>query len=392
MTDREASDWARMTFDLSDQQQQLQRAAIDFARAALRGDMIRRDREEHFDREAWQRCAEFGVFGMPIPERYGGMGLGLSELLAVMEGLGYGGSDQGLLFSINAHLWTNSIPILLHGTEEQKARYLPGLTNGTLIGANGASEPDAGSDIFSMRTRATRQGDTYVLNGAKTFVSNAPVSDLIVAYATIDPALGAMGVTAFIVETGTPGVTVSRRLEKMGLRTSPMAEVLFEDCVVPASARLGREGRGAGVFESSMEWERGCILANALGVMRRQLEHAVRHAQTRRQFGKPIGKFQSVANRIVDMKVRLDSCRPLVYRIGQLKDEKRDARIEAAVAKLYVADCYVKSSLDYVQVFGGYGYMTEQEVERDVRDSVASTLYSGTAEIQRNIIAAGLGL
>jgi alkylation response protein AidB-like acyl-CoA dehydrogenase len=381
-----------MTVDLSSEQQELQRAAIEFARASLRGDMIRRDREELFDREAWKRCAEFGVFGMPIPECYGGMGLGLTDLLAVMEGLGYGGSDQGLLFSINAHLWTNSIPILLYGTEEQKRRYLPGLTDGTLIGANGASEPDAGSDVFSMRTRATRQGDVYVLNGSKTFVSNAPVSDVIVVYATIDPALGAMGVTAFIVETSSAGVTIGRKLEKMGLRTSPMAEVVFEDCVVLVSARLGREGRGAAVFESSMEWERGCILASCLGVMRRQLEHAIRHAQTRRQFGRPIGKFQSVANRIVDMKVRYESCRPLVYAIGRLKDGKRDARVEAAVAKLYVADCYVKSSLDYVQVFGGYGYMTEQEIERDVRDSVASTLYSGTAEIQRNIIATGLGL
>lgn len=381
-----------MNQELSDEQQRLQRGAIAFAKASLRGDMIRRDREEHFDRDAWARCAEFGVFAMPIPEAYGGMGLGLSELLAVMEGLGYGGTDQGLLFSINAHLWTNSIPILMYGTEQQKARYLPGLTNGTLIGANGASEPDAGSDIFSMRTRAVRQGDSYVLNGAKTFVSNAPVSDLIVTYATIDPSLGPMGITAFIVERNTPGVTISRKLEKMGLRTSPMAEVIFEDCVVPAAARLGREGRGAGVFESSMEWERGSILANCLGVMRRQLEQAVHHAQTRKQFGKPIGKFQSVASRIVDMKVRLDSCRPLVYRIGWLKDQKRDARVEAAVAKLYVADCYVKSSLDCVQVFGGYGYMTEQEIERDVRDSVASTLYSGTAEIQRNIIASGLGL
>jgi alkylation response protein AidB-like acyl-CoA dehydrogenase len=381
-----------MNPELTEEQLRLQRAAIEFGRAALRGDMIRRDREEDFDRVAWSRCAEFGVFGMPIPEAYGGMGLGLSELLAVMEGLGYSGTDQGLLFSINAHLWTNSIPILLYGTEDQKSRYLPGLTNGTLIGANGASEPDAGSDVFSMRTRAVRQGDSYVLNGTKMFVSNAPVSDVIVTYATIDPSLGAMGITAFIVDRQTPGVTISRKLEKMGLRTSPMAEVIFEDCVVPVANRLGREGRGAGVFESSMEWERGCILANCLGVMRRQLEHAVRHAQTRKQFGKAISKFQSVANRIVDMKVRLDSCRPLVYRIGWLKDQKRDARTEAAVAKLYVSDCYVKSSLDYVQVFGGYGYMTEQEVERDVRNSIASTLYSGTSEIQRNIIAAGLGL
>src|SRR5262245_51606954 len=181
---------------------------------------------------------------MPIPHAYGGLGLSLTDLLAVMEGLGYGTRDQGLLFSLNAHLWTNSIPILQYGTDAQRAAYLPGLSNGELIGANAASEPDAGSDIFSLRTRAVRDGDSYVLNGTKMFVTNAPVADLFVSYATIDPALGPMGITAFIVERDTAGLTVSRRLHKMGLRTSPMAEVIFEDCRVPVGQRLGREGRG----------------------------------------------------------------------------------------------------------------------------------------------------
>jgi alkylation response protein AidB-like acyl-CoA dehydrogenase len=359
---------------------------------ALGGDMIARDREARFDRDAWLRCAEFGVLGMPVPQEYGGLGLGLSELLAVMEGLGRGTRDQGLLFSLNAHLWTNSIPILLYGTDEQRQHYLPRLCDGSLIGANAASEPDAGSDIFSMRTRAVRDGESYVLNGTKTFVTNAPVADLFVAYATINPALGAMGVTAFIVERDTPGLVVSRKLEKMGLRTSPMAEVVFEDCRIPVGQRLGREGRGAAVFECSMEWERGCILASCLGVMSRQLQECLDYARNRKQFGKPIGKFQSVANRLVDMKVRIDTCRPLVYRIGALKDAKQDATVEAAVAKLYVSECFVKSCLDAVQTFGGYGYMQEQQIERDLRDSVSSTLYSGTTDIQRNIIARGLGL
>ncbi len=378
--------------EFTDEQQKLHDAALEFARSSLASDMVQRDRTHDFDRAAWRRCADFGVLGMPIPEQYGGLGLGLSELLAVMEGLGAGTRDQGLIFSLNAHLWTNSIPILIHGTEEQRRRYLRPLSDGTLIGANAASEPGAGSDIGGMRTRATRDGDHYVLNGAKTFVSNAPVADLFVAYATVNPALGVMGITGFIVERDTPGLTISPPLDKMGLRTSPMAEVVFEDCRVPMSQRLGREGRGLGVFESSMEWERGCILASCIGVMSRQLDECVAHARTRRQFGQPIGKFQSVANRLVDMKVRLDTCRPLVRRIGALKDAGRDATIEAAVAKLYVSESYVKSSLDAVQIFGGYGYMTEQQIERDLRDAVGSTIYSGTSEIQRNIIAKGLGL
>ena len=378
--------------DPTEEQASLHAAAIAFARESLQSDMIARDRDAHFDRDAWRRCADFGVLGMPIPQEYGGLGLGLTELLGVMEGLGEGCRDQGLLFSLNAHLWTNLIPILKYGTDEQRRKYLPPLCDGTLIGANAASEPDAGSDIFSMRTRAVRDGDHYVLNGTKTFVSNAPVADLFVAYATINPALGPMGITGFIVERGTPGLSVSKHLSKMGLRTSPMAEVVFEACRVPVSHRLGREGRGVTVFESSMEWERGCILASCLGVMRRQLRECVEYARTRKQFGKAIGKFQSVANRLVDMKVRLEACRPLVYRIGVLKDRGLDATSEAAVAKLFVSDAYVKSCLDAVQVFGGYGYMTEFHLERDLRDSISSTIYSGTSEIQRNIIAKGLGL
>jgi alkylation response protein AidB-like acyl-CoA dehydrogenase len=381
-----------VTFELSEHQQELQDSAIAFARSAFGADMIERDRAEQFDNEGWKSCARFGLLGMPVPEKYGGLGLGLSELVAVMEGLGYTMRDHGLLFSINAHLWTNTLPILVYGTEEQRQRYLPGLSNGELIGANAASEPGAGSDIFAMRTRAERRGDGYVLNGQKMFVTNATVADLFVTYATIDPALGAMGVTAFIVESRSPGISISRKLHKMGLRTSPMAEVIFEDCSVPAVNRLGREGRGVQVFEASMEWERGCILASSLGLMRRQLEACLAHARQRKQFGQSIGKFQSVANRLVDMKVRLDTCRPLVYRIGWLKDRNRPATLEAAVAKLYVSECFVKSSLDAVQIFGGYGYMTEQEVERDLRDAVGSTLYSGTSEIQRNVIARCLGI
>jgi alkylation response protein AidB-like acyl-CoA dehydrogenase len=377
---------------LSAEQLNLQQAAIDFAQRSLSKGVRLRDSTATFDHEAWERCAEFGVLGMPIPQTFGGQGLGLTDLLAVMEGLGYGARDQGLLFSMNAHLWTNSIPILRYGTGEQRSKYLPHLCDGSLIGANAVSEPDAGSDVFSMKTRATRDGSDYVLNGSKTFVTNAPIADLFLAYATIDPALGATGITAFIIERNTPGLIVGKTIEKMGLRTSPMAEVMFEDCRIPREQRLGREGRGGLIFDCSMEWERGCILSNCLGVMRRQLEDCIKYAKTRKQFGKPISKFQSVANRIVDMKLRLDASRPLIYRIGTLKDSGHDAVTEAAIAKLYVSESFVKSCLDAVQLFGGYGYTAEMEVERDLRDSVGSTLYSGTSEIQRNIIARALGL
>jgi len=381
-----------MDFDLTVDQKTWQSAAIQFARKELGGDMVQMDREQAFDRSRWQACADFGVLGMGMPEDYGGLGLGLGDLIAVMESLGYATKDQGLLFSINAHLWTVAMPILRYGTEEQKKTYLPRLCNGELIGANCASEPEAGSDIFSLRARARRNGDTYTINGTKVFVTNAQISDIVVAYATVNPKSGVLGVTAFIIESDTPGVSISNKLEKMGLRTSPMAEIIFEDVEVPADRCLGRVGRGVEVFTCSMEWERGCILANCLGVMQRQLETCTEYARNRRQFGHPISKNQSVANMLVDMKVRIDTCRPLIYRIACLKDQGVDAIMEASIAKLYVSDCYVKSSMDAMQIFGGYGYMTEQEAERDLRDAMASRIYSGTSQIQRNIIAKHLGL
>lgn len=378
--------------ELSEEQLELQRSAIEFARRELGADLRERDLRGGLDLEGWRRCARFGVLAMPVPKEHGGLGLGLTDLIAVMEGLGYGTSDYGLLFSLHAHLWTAVLPLLTYGSDEQRKRYLPGLLRGERIAANAATEADAGSDIFSMRTRAEKRGRSYFLTGAKMFVTNAPVADVFVVYATLDPALGALGITAFVVERDRPGLTVAGELHKMGLRSSPMAEVIFDGCEVPEEQRLGREGRGGEVFDSSMEWERGCILAGCLGGMRRQLESCLEQARRRRQFGQPIGRFQSVANRLVDMKVRLDTCRPLVYRIGRLKDAGKPARMEAAIAKLHVSECFVASSLDAMRAFGGYGYLTEQEVERELRDSLGGLFYSGTSDIQRNIIARCLGL
>jgi alkylation response protein AidB-like acyl-CoA dehydrogenase len=385
-----AGQTTRMHFELTPEQQTLQNQAIEFARRELSDNMIYRDARQLFAHDAWKKCGAFGVQGLPVPQEYGGRNADPITVIAVMEGLGYGGSDQGLLFSINAHMWTNAMPLMRFGTTEQKKKYLPGLCNGSLIGANGASEPEAGSDIFSMQTRASRTEDEYVLNGRKQFVTNAPVADLFTVYATIDPKLGAAGICAFVIEKGTPGFKVGERKDKMGLRTALMAELMLEECRVPATALLGREGRGAAVFNCSMAWERACILATCLGTMRRQLERCIEHARRRKQFGQPIGKFQSVANRIVDMKLRYETARLMIYKVGWLMQNSRSADMDAAMAKLYVSECFVKSCLDAIQVHGGAGFLTELELEREMRDSVGSTLYSGTSEIQRNIIARGL--
>jgi alkylation response protein AidB-like acyl-CoA dehydrogenase len=381
-----------MEFELSPQQLDLQQAAIKFAAAELNDRVNERDAEMEFSRAAWQKCADFGILRLPIPEELGGLAADPLTTVAVMEGLGYGCRDQGLLFSINAHLWTNSIPILKYGTPEQIAKYLPGLCNGSLIGANGASEPAAGSDIFSMHTRAVRDGDSYVVNGSKIWVTNGPLADLFVVYVTLDPARGVLGICGLIVERDTPGLVIGPKLNKMGLRTSPMSEIFFKDCRVPIAARLGREGFGAEVFNCSMAWERASILATCLGTMRRQLERCIDYARTRKQFGQSIGKFQSVANRIVDMQLRYETCRLLLYKVAWLMQQEKSTHLDAAMAKLYVSESFLNSCLDAVQIHGAMGYMAEMDFERELRDAVGGRLYSGTSEIQRNIIAKWLRL
>lgn len=381
-----------MDFSWTDEQLAYKKAVIEFAQKNLNDGIIERDQAGELSRAAWQQCARFGIQGLPMPEAYGGADADILTTMLTMEGLGYGCHDNGLIFGINAQMWSVQMPILTFGSEAQKVKYLPGLISGQTIGAHGMSEPDSGSDAYSLHTRATRRDDGYVLNGSKTFVTNAPVADLAVVFATVDPTKGMWGVTAFVVEKGTPGFRVSRNIEKMGLRTSPMGELVFEECFLPLENRIGPEGIGANIFNHSMEWERSCILASHVGAMEWQLERSIQYARERRQFNQPIGKFQSVANRIVDMKVRLETARLLLYKIAWLKKMGKSAVMEAAMAKLYLSESFVQSSLDAVRVHGGYGYMTEFEVERNLRDAVGGTLYSGTSDIQRNIIARLLGL
>ncbi|HTG00855.1 MAG TPA: acyl-CoA dehydrogenase family protein [Nitrospirota bacterium] len=381
-----------MNFDFTEEQLEFKKSAIQFAQKTLNENVIERDRHGTFSRELWKKCADFGIQGSAFPEQYGGLNTDIFSTMLLMEGLGYGCKDSGLIFAINGQMWTVQMPIMRFGTDAQKDKYLPRLCSGDLIGANGVTEPNSGSDAFSMATTAKRDGDHYVLNGAKTFCTAAPVADVFMVFATVDKRKGFMGVTAFIVEKNFPGFRVGKDIEKMGLRTAPMAELILQDCRVPAENRLGREGNGAAIFEDTVEWERGCIMASLLGGMERQLEECIRYSRDRKQFGKPIGKNQSVANKIVDMKVRMETARLLLYKVAWTKQSRGKAAMDAALAKLYLSECWVKSCLDAVQIHGGYGFTTEYEVERDLRDSIGSTLYSGTSEIQRNIIAKYLGL
>jgi len=381
-----------MDFAWTEDQLALRGAVVRFAEQALGYDVASRDRQAEFSRDGWSRCAEFGIQGLPAPPEYGGGGSDALTIVCALEGLGYACRDNGLLFSINAHLWSTVIPLMTFGTPSQKERYLTKLASGTWIGAHGMSEPDSGSDAYSLRTRAVKKGDHYVLNGTKMFVTNAPVADLVIVFANVDPTKGVGGVSGFIIEKGTPGLSIGGKIDKMGLRTSPMAEVILEDCAVPVENLIGKEGMGASIFTASMEWERTCILASQLGAMQRLHETCLRYAKDRKQFGQPIGKFQAVANKLADMEVRLETARLLLYKAAWFKSQGKHALAAASMAKLHASEVCVHNCMDAIQIHGGYGYMTEFNVERELRDAIAGTLYSGTSEIQRLIIAGLRGL
>jgi hypothetical protein len=381
-----------LDFSLSDEQQELKEAAVAFARRELDQGLAEREEAGTFSPEAWRACAKFGIQGLPVPAELGGQGADILTTVLVMEALGYGCHDNGLIFSLNAQMWSLELPLVKFGSPAQQQAYLPGLISGDLIGVHAMTEPDSGSDAYAMRTRFERKGDGYLLNGTKLYITNAPVSDVVMVFA-VDPGKPKIAaVSAFLVEKGTPGFTVTRGLDKMGLRTSPMGEVVLDDCYVPADSRVGREGAGMAIFNSAMTWERSCILASALGVMQRQLEACTAYARERRQFGQPIGKFQAVAGKIADMYLRLEAARLLVYQAAWLGQQGKPALAEAAAAKLFTSEAWVATSLDAIQVHGAFGYMKESGIERDLRDAVASTIYSGTSEIQRVILARMLGL
>jgi alkylation response protein AidB-like acyl-CoA dehydrogenase len=381
-----------MEFSFTEEQTRFKEAAVKFAQRELNKEAMEREQKGQFHWDGWKKCADFGVLGLPIPKKYGGLESNVLTCMLTMQGLGRACKDSGLLFAVNSHIWTCEIPILTFGTDEQKERYLPSLCKGVLVGGHAMTEPDSGSDAYSIRTTAVRKGDRYILNGTKTFISNAPIADILLVFAYTDKSKGVGGISTFIVEKSFPGFSVGKPLDKMGLRTSPTGEVILRDCEVPAENRLGKEGAGTAIFNTEMEWERSCLFACHLGAMERLLDTCVKYANERSQFGKPIGKFQSISNKIADMKVRIELSSLVLYKLAWMKALGKRAPMEAAIAKLYVSESYVASSLDAIQIHGGYGYMTEFGVERDLRDSIAGRIYSGTSEIQRNVIASLLGL
>ena len=380
-----------MDFDVTPEQQK----RIDALRTAVRfrlPGVARNSPDAHYSRDEWSAAAALGLTGLCLPATAGGGGLGALDVALCLEAFGDACTDTGLVFGVAAHLLACAVPIRDFACRSVLDELLPGLADGTLIGANAMTEPEAGSDVGALTTTATPVDGGYVLVGVKSFASNAPVADVFVTYAVTDPTAGFLGISAFAVPRGLPGLEVGGPMPKMGLWGCPASSVEFTGCRVPARYRLGEEGQGSMIFQHSMGWERACLFGLYLGVLARQLRQCVEHARTRRQFGRAIGGFQAVSHRIADMRVRLEAARLLVHRACWLLDAGRDHRAAAAVSKVAVAEAAIANGLDAVRVFGGAGYLAEGGVEAQLRDAVPAAIFSGTAEMQKEILTREMGL
>lgn len=380
-----------MEFTWNEDQVALREAASEFGARRLVDGVEARDRAGAFSRETWDACADFGLPGLLVPERWGGGGQDLLTAVATFEGVGRGGLDNGAIFAVAAHAASCAGPILDYGSDAQKAEWLPRLTDGSVIGAAAITEPGSGSNALGLATSAEATDDGWVLNGSKTFVSNAPVADLFLVYARTGPG-GLAGLTCFLVPAETDGLAVGKPIDKMGLRTSPMAEVFFDDCHVPASSVLGSVGSGAMIFNQTMDVERLLVMAPSIGVMERLLERCVTHARERNTGNGALGSHQAVSHPIADMELDLEQSRWLLYRAAWHAQNHGTATRESALAKLAVSEATIRCCRTALQVFGGYGYTVEYGIERELRDALATTVYVGTSEIQRNLIAGLRGL
>ena len=382
-----------MDFSWTGEQLALQKRAVDFAQNELDNEsIVERDLNCVFARDDWRKCGQFGLHGLAVPEEYGGSGHDLMSTMLAMEGLGYGCRDNGLTFAINAQYVSITATLLKVASEAQKQKYVPGICAGELIGAYAMTEPGSGSDAFSLQTTAKEVDGGFVLNGHKSLLTFAPVADFFMVFATVDPDLGQWGISLFLIDRDTPGLATTANIPKMGLRTTPIGELILADCFVPAENLIGEEGSGAAVFAISQDVERASILASQMGIMAYQVERAVKYAQTRQQFGKPIGDFQAVSHRIANMQLRLETARLLAYKAVWQIEQGENATMAASMANIYMAESFIQSSQDAMMIHGGLGYLTATEVERDLRDAMGGPVYGGTSDIQRNIVASQLGL
>lgn len=381
-----------MDFRHSEEQLAFYKSVKDFAAEVVAPGAHERDVEGRFDREVWDALGDFGLLGLPIPEEYGGSGADLVTTCLALEALAEGGHDGGLGLSVGAHLTIGTVPIWLHGTGEQKRKYLPRLCSGRRIGAMAITEPEAGSDAAAIKCRARRDGPEWVIDGSKIFITNGSIADTVIVIAVSDPEAGpGQGISAFIVETDTPGFSVGRDLDKMGTRSSPLSLLHFDGCRVPPQALLGKEG--AALWQVAFEcfdWERTVMVTASIGGMKASLAASLQYAKQRTAFGKPLAKHQAIQHKIAELKANLDAARLLSYRAAWMKQEGLPHEVEASVAKLFVAEAAMRNALEATQIFGGYGYIKDYAIERSIRDAKLLSIGGGTSEIQKMIIARSL--
>jgi L-prolyl-PCP dehydrogenase len=348
---------------------------------------LERDRNGAFPYEQWKQIGESGLLRLPYDPQWGGFGHDLLTTMYVLEGLGYGCRDSGLNSCVATQLVSIGVPLQQFGSPELKDRYLRLIGEGQLITAHAITERSGGSDAAGMKTTAVLDGDNYVINGAKAFISNGPVADLFLVYVRTEKGSGPFGITTLLVERDTPGLDIGPTIDKMGLRTSPFCDITFDDVVVPASNVVGRPGKGFMILDYVMKWEVLCAFVISLGAMRHRQERCVEFVRTRTQFGSKIGSYQLIASKIVEMKISLETARKWLYDTAEEFLAGENVMMGLAITKLITSEANVRSAAEAIQIFGGRGYTTEFGLEKDLRDATGGTIYSGTSEIQRDKIA-----
>lgn len=376
-----------MNFLLTEEQEMIRKMVRDFAKKEVEPTAAERDEEERFDREIFNKMAELGLTGIPWPEEYGGIGADYVSYVIAVEELSRVCASIGV--TLSAHISLAGWPIYKFGTEEQKQTYLRALAEGTKIGAYGLTEPGSGSDAAAMKTTAVLEddGDHYVLNGSKIFITNGGIADIYVVFAVTAPEQRHKGVTAFIVDSDTPGFSVGKKEKKLGIRSSPTTEIIFEDCRVPKENMLGSLGEGFKIAMMTLDGGRNGIAAQAVGIAQGALDASVEYAKARKQFGKAIGTQQGIAFKLADMATKVEASRLLTYQAAWKESMGLSYGKESAMSKLFAGDTAMEVTTEAVQVYGGYGYTKEYPVERYMRDAKITQIYEGTNEIQRLVIS-----
>ena len=377
-----------MNFNLTKQQLLFQQMIREFAVKEVKPLAAEIDEQERFPLETVQKMAAIGLMGIPVPKQYGGAGGDNLLYSMAVEELSAACATTGVILS--AHTSLCIAPILEHGTEAQKQKYLPRLASGEWIGAFGLTEPNAGTDASAQQTIAVAEGDTFVLNGSKIFITNAMYANVYIVFAMTDRSLGVKGITAFIVEKDTPGFSIGKKERKMGIRGSATCELVFENCIIPKENLLGKVSGGFGLAMKTLDGGRIGIAAQALGIAQGAMDETVKYLKERKQFGKPLSAFQNTQFQMADLKVRVDAARMLVRSAAFKKDQGISYSVDAAMAKLYASETAMEVTNKAIQFHGGYGYTREYPVERMMRDAKITEIYEGTSEVQRMVISAAL--